>query len=343
MWFYIVRRFNLFVLTVAVLYFLVFLMINAMPGELATNISGHVNPSVEQHEQLVQQYQLDKNWFNQYISFINQRIHGDFGLSFTTAQPIFDEMLKVLPATIELCFYALLVALCLGLPMGILGAVRYRKFSDHTVLGISLIGYSIPVFWLAMLAIMYFGLKLQWLPVAGRLNLLYQVDAITGFTFIDILLSDIENKRLALRDAFSHLLMPALTLALLPTTVVARIMRTAMLEELNANYIKASQARGLSPATIIFRHALPNAIQPVLAQVSLQLSTILTSAMVIEVIFSWPGIGNWLMDAIYQRDYPVISAGILVCAGFIILVSVLSDIFLIATTPQRRSAVYGSS
>ncbi len=343
MWFYIVRRFNLFVLTVAVLYFLVFLMLVALPGDLATNISGQQQASPAQLAELTQTYQLDKNWFNQYISFINQRIHGNFGISFTTNQPIYDEILKFLPATIELCVYATLVALIVGFPLGMLAAIQSQKPADFMVLGVSLIGYSIPVFWLGVIAIMYFGLELQWLPVAGRLNLLYQIEPITGFTLIDIWLSNLEYKQLAYRDAFAHLVMPTLTLAVIPATMVMRITRTAVREELNANYIKASQSRGLSPATIMFRHALPNAMQPIISQLSLQLSTLLTSAMVTEVIFSWPGIGNWLIDAIYQRDYPVISAGLLICAGFIILVSVLTDVVLIATTPKRRSAIDGSS
>jgi len=342
MWVYIIRRFNLFVLTVAILYFLVFLMLIALPGDLAVNISGLQNPTPDQLAQLTSSYQLDKNWFNQYISFINQRIHGNFGVSFTTNQPIWDEVLKFLPATIELCIYATIIALLVGFPLGIIAAIQPQKPADFVVLGLSLFGYSIPVFWLGVSAIMYFGLELQWLPVAGRLNLLYQVPPISGFTLIDIWLSDLEYKHLAYRDAFAHLVMPTLTLAVIPATMVTRITRTALRDELNANYIKAFQSRGLSPATIICRHALPNALQPIMTQLSLQLSTLLTSAMVTEVIFSWPGIGNWLIDAIYQRDYPVISAGLLICAGFIILVSVLTDVILIATTPKRRSAIDGS-
>lgn len=343
MWFYIIRRFNLFILTVAILFFLVFLMLQALPGDFATNLSGQQAQDQATLSQLTQQYQLDKNWFNQYISFINQRIHGNFGLSFTSGQEIYGEILKFLPATIELCLYATFVALLIGFPLGIIAAIRPQRPVDFSILGIALVGYSIPVFWLGVIAIMYFGLELQWLPVAGNLNLLYQVPAVTGFTLIDIALSDIDYKQLAFRDAFAHLIMPTLTLAVIPATMVCRITRTAMIVELNANYIKASQSRGLSPITIIFRHALPNAMQPVIEQLTLQLSTLLTSALVTEVIFSWPGIGNWLMGAIYQRDFPVISAGILICAGSIILITVLTDIVLIMTTPKRRSAANGTS
>ncbi len=342
MWFYIARRVNLFVFTVAVLFLLVFVMLNALPGELATNLSGIQNPTMAQYDAIVNQYQLDKSWFNQYISFIKQRIHGDFGVSFSDAKPIYDEMLRLLPATIELCIYAMTIALLLGLPLGIIAAVYYKKFGDFFLLGTSLIGYSIPVFWLGVIAIMYFGLDLQWLPVAGKLNLLYQVEQVTGFTLIDIYLSDIQYKQLAYQDAIAHLIMPTLTLAVIPAAVVIRITRTTMLEELNANYIKAAQARGQHPLSVIFHHALPNAIQPVLSQITLQLSTLLTSAMVTEVIFSWPGIGQWLIQATYQQNYTIISAGVLVCAGFVIVVTVISDILLIATTPRRRSAEYGS-
>jgi len=339
---YITRRINLFIFTVAALYFLVFLMVNSLPGDLATNLSGIQNPTVAQSETIVAQYQLDKNWFNQYISFIKQRMNGNFGVSFNNGLPILDEMLTLLPATIELCIYAIFIALLFGLPLGILAAIYYKKTADFFLLSTSLVGYSIPVFWLGVIAIMYFGLDLQWLPVAGRLNLLYQVEAVTGFTFIDIYLSDIQYKQLAYNDAFAHLIMPTLTLALIPATIVIRITRTTMLEELNANYIKASEARGVHPLIIIFNHALPNALQPVFSQISLQLSTLLTSAMVTEVVFSWPGIGQWLIQATYQQDYPTITAGILVCAGFVILITLISDMLLIATSPQQRGVINGS-
>jgi len=342
MWLYITRRVNLFLFTVAALYFLVFIMVNSLHGDLATNLSGIQNPTIAQSDTIVAQYQLDKNWFNQYISFVKQRMNGNFGVSFNNGLPILDEMLTLLPATIELCIYAIFIALLFGLPLGILAAIYYKKSTDSFLLGASLVGYSMPVFWLGVIAIMYFGLDLQWLPVAGRLNLLYQVEAVTGFTFIDIYLSNIEYKQLAYNDAFAHLIMPTLTLALIPATIVIRITRTTMLEELNANYIKASQARGVHPLIIIFNHALPNALQPVFSQISLQLSTLLTSAMVTEVVFSWPGIGQWLIQATYQQDYPTITAGILVCAGFVILITFISDMLLIATSPQHRGVINGS-
>ena len=343
MWLYIARRINLFILTLAILMLLVFLMNKALPGDQLANLSGIENPSFSQLEQLNQTYQLESSSLMQYIAFSAERISGNFGLSLTSHQPIFDEIMLRLPATIELCFYAMVIALFFGIPLGVMAAFRYRKISDNIIISLTLIGYSMPIFCIGVIAIMYFGLELQWLPVAGRINLLFDVPPMTGFILIDIMLSDLPNKAHAMRDAFSHLIMPTFTLALFPITVVVRITRTAMLEELGTNYIKAAEARGISPLIIILHHALPNALQPVLAQVSLQLSTLLTSAMVTEVIFSWPGIGTWLLSAIYQRDYPVISAGILVCAGFIIVISMISDLVTVAATPKRRSLSHGKN
>jgi cationic peptide transport system permease protein len=343
MWFYVARRFNLFVLTLAILFLLVFLMHKALPGDPLANLSGITNPTFNQLELLNEQYQLDYSAFSQFLAFSSERLSGNFGLSLTSAQPIMDEIVQRLPATIELCLYAMFIALFVGIPLGVIAAFRYKKIADLLIVSISLIGYSIPIFWLGVIGIMFLGLELQLLPVAGRLNLLYQVDPVTGFTLIDIFLSDLPDKAMAFRDAFAHLVMPTITLALFPITVVIRITRTAMLEELNTNHIKAAEARGVSPLVIVLHHALPNAMQPVLAQVSLQLSTLLTSAMVTEVIFSWPGIGTWLMSAIYQRDFPVISAGILICAGLIIFISIVSDLLAIATTPKRRSIHNGKN
>lgn len=343
MWLYVARRFNLFVLTLAILYLLVFIMNKALPGDPLANLSGIENPTFNQIELLIAQYRLENSSLQQYLAFVGERISGNFGLSLTSQQPIFDEIIQRLPATIELCFYAMIIALLVGIPLGVLAAFRYKKITDRLIITASLVGYSIPIFWLGVIGIMFFGLELQLLPVAGRMNLLYQVEPVSGFTLIDIMLSDLETKPQAFKDAFAHLIMPTITLALFPVTVVIRITRNAMLEELNTNYIKAAQARGISPLTIVLHHALPNALQPVLAQVSLQLSTLLTSAMVTEVIFSWPGIGTWLMSAIYQRDYPVISAGILVSAGFIMIISMISDLFSIAATPKRRGAKHGSN
>jgi len=343
MWFYVARRFNLFVLTLGILFLLVFLMHKALPGDPLTNLSGITSPTFNQLELLDEQYQLSGSVFNQYLGFVTERLSGNFGLSLTSAQPILDEIIQRLPATIELCIYAMIIALSVGIPLGVLASFRYKKVTDWLIVSMSLICYSIPIFWLGVIGIMFLGLEFQLLPVAGRLNLLFQVEPVTGFTLIDIMLSDLTSKSQAFKDAFFHLIMPTITLALFPVTVVIRITRTAMLEELNTNHIKAAEARGISPLIIVLHHALPNAMKPVLAQVSLQLSTLLTSAMVTEVIFSWPGIGTWLMSAIYQRDFPVISAGILICAGLIIIISIVSDLIAIAATTKRRGMHHGKN
>jgi dipeptide transport system permease protein len=200
-------------------------------------------------------------------------------------------------------------------------------------MGASLVGYSMPIFWWALLLILFFSINLGWTPVAGRLGFLYDIEPVTGFMLIDTLLADDPE---AFLDAVRHLMLPALVLATIPLAVIARMTRSAMLEVLRENYIVAARAKGLSPFRVVFRHALRNAMIPVVTVIGLQVSILMTGAILTETIFSWPGIGKWLLESIYRRDYPVVQGGVLLIATLVIFVNALVDMLYAVINPRIR-------
>lgn len=276
------------------------------------------------------------NILTQYISYCQQLVLGNWGTSLATQQPVLDEVVALLPATIELAAAALLFSLLAGIPLGLLAAVRKDRWLDRLISGAALVGFSMPVFWWALLLIMVFSLHLGWLPTSGRLSVLYDVPQQSGFLVLDILQSDLPDKSAALSNAFLHLLMPMLVLACYPTTVMVRFVRGSMLNVLEKNYIKTARAKGLSRGQVLWHHGMRNALLPVTRQIGLQFSSLLTLAMLTEVIFSWPGIGQWLIDSIYQRNYPAIQAGVLVLSTLVILVNILTEILHTVFDPLAR-------
>lgn len=280
--------------------------------------------------------QQSSHLLGQYIAYCQQLLVGQWGVSLATQQPVLAEVAALLPATIELAATALLFSLLVGVPLGLLAAVRKDRWLDRLISGAALIGFSMPVFWWALLLIMVFSLHLGWLPTSGRLSVLYDVPAVSGFLVIDILYSDLANKTAALQNAMWHMLMPMLVLACYPTTVMVRFVRGSMLNVLEKNYIKTARAKGLSRGQVLWHHGLRNALLPVTRQIGLQFSTLLTLAMLTEVIFSWPGIGQWLIESIYQRNYPAIQAGVLVLSTLVILVNILTEILHTVFDPLAR-------
>lgn len=264
----------------------------------------------------------------------------DVGVSSINGEPISQQLLEVFPATLELCIMAFTLALIVGIPLGIAAGVMRNKWQDKTISAFALLGFSMPVFWLALLLTLFFSLDLGWLPVSGRFNLLYPVKNITGFALIDIWLSHSPWRDEMLKSALLHLILPVTTLAVAPTTEVIRLLRISTREVMEQNYIKAAATRGLSLLAIIRRHVLHNALPPVIPRLGLQFSTMLTLAMVTEVVFSWPGLGRWLVDAIRQQDYAAISAGVMVVGGLVITVNVLADILGALTTPLKHKEWY---
>lgn len=275
-----------------------------------------------------------------YYFYFVSLLHGDFGVSSINGEAISEQLLEVFPTTMELCLLAFTLALLIGIPLGIIAGVMRGKWQDTVISTFALLGSSMPVFWLALLLMMFFSLHLGWLPVSGRFDLLYQVHPITGFALIDAWLSDSPYRTEMIASALRHMILPIAALAVAPTTEVVRLMRISTDDVLNQNYIKAASTRGLSRFTIIRRHVLHNALPPIVPMLGLQFSTMLTLAMITEVVFSWPGLGRWLISAIRQQDYAAISAGVMVVGTLVIIINVLADILGAATNPLKHKEWY---
>lgn len=267
-------------------------------------------------------------------------LHWDFGVSSINGQAISEQLREVFPATMELCLLAFTLALFIGIPLGIIAGVMRGKWQDTAISTFALIGFSMPVFWLALLLMLFFSLHLGWLPVSGRFDLLYQVRPVTGFALIDAWLSDSPYRSEMIGSALRHMILPITALAVAPTTEVVRLMRISTDDVLNQNYIKAAATRGLSRFTIIRRHVLHNALPPIVPKLGLQFSTMLTLAMITEVVFNWPGLGRWMINAIRQQDYAAISAGVMVVGTLVIAINVLADILGAATNPLKHKEWY---
>nr|WP_301286299.1 putrescine export ABC transporter permease SapB [Serratia nevei] len=275
-----------------------------------------------------------------YQFYFASLLHGDFGVSSINGQAISEQLREVFPATMELCLLAFTLALFIGIPLGIIAGVLRGKWQDTAISTFALLGFSMPVFWLALLLMLFFSLHLGWLPVSGRFDLLYQVKPITGFALLDAWLSDSPYRNEMIGSALRHMILPIAALAVAPTTEVVRLMRISTDDVLNHNYIKAAATRGLSRFTIIRRHVLHNALPPIVPKLGLQFSTMLTLAMITEVVFSWPGLGRWLINAIRQQDYAAISAGVMVVGTLVITINVLADILGAATNPLKHKEWY---
>lgn len=336
---YILRRTVLLLFVMFSLTLLAFSLSYLFPGDPLVNLSGYQEITVNQLAYLELKYKIDESLFNQYIAFLERIFNGDLGISFNSQSPIFEQLTRIFPATVELAVYSLLVSMCVGIPLGILAAYYHRKLPDVLILSTSMIGYCLPVFWWALLTIMVFSLQLGWFPTSGRLGLVFEVPHSTGFLIIDILRSDIPYRSEALINAFKHLALPTLVLSTYPTTVLIRYTRGSMLNVLGTSYIKTAKAKGLSTFQVLLHHGLRNALLPVIRLIGLQFSTLITLAMITEVIFSWPGVGRWLIDSIYQRDYPAIQGGLLAISTFVILVTITTDIIYKWFNPISRSHV----
>lgn len=338
---FIFRKLSLLLFMVFTLTVFTFSLNYLFPGELLTNLSGQVNSSYAQNQLLADKYHINDNFVVQYVAFIARLVEGDWGLSLSSGQAVFSHVQQLFPATIELCIYALLVSIFIGIPAGILAAASHKKWPDKVINSLTLMGFSIPIFWLALLLIMVFSLGLGLFPMSGRIGLLYEIEPSTHFILIDIILQGFPYNGLAFLDALEHLALPTIVLAMYPTTVLIRFTRDSMLNVLDQNYIKTARAKGLNKRQLILSHALRNALLPVVKQIGLQFSTLITLAMITEVIFSWPGVGRWLIESIYQRDYPAIQGGLLAVSLFVILANMLAELSYTLFNPISRNQAHG--
>lgn len=338
---YIIRRLTLLFFMVLLLSAFTFSLSYLFPGEVATNLSGISSQNFNDNDDIINKYRLEDGYLTQYVTFIKYITQGDWGNSLASGQPVFDHIVTLFPATMELALYALIISIIFGIPTGIIAAAYHKKWQDKVIYTITLFAYSTPVFWLALILILGLSLQLGVLPMSGRISLLFEIEHISGFLLVDIFLSDTPHKMAALQDAFKHLTLPTIVLATYPTSVLVRFTKDAMLEVLDKSYIKSARAKGLNRVQIIFHHALRNALLPVIKQIGLQFSTLITLAMITEVIFSWPGIGGWLINSIYQRDYPAIMGGLLAVSLFVILATIIADLMHTLLDPISRNQNHG--
>ena len=332
---FILRHLNLLLMTLLALSFFSFWLVYLFPGDAITNLSGEQFLSEQQQQSMVAKYKLNEHFLAQFWQYLILMFEGDWGVSFSSGLPLWNEVMESLPASIELASYALFLSLLLGIPLGFWAGLKHHKRADYTLLGLSSIGYSVPIFWLALLLILIFSLQLGWLPLSGRISLLYDVPHYSGFILIDILVSDMEDKQGALLNALQHLIMPTLSITIINTAIIIRMTRRSVVEVMSSEFIQAAYTRGLSDYQVIMRHGVRNALLPILPLLAMQTTTLLTNAMIVEVIYSWPGIGNWLIQAIYQRDFPAIRAGMLAVSSVVIFITVSIDLFARLINPTQ--------
>src|SRR4051794_29093231 len=330
---FFLRRAALIIPTFIGVTLIAFALIHLIPGDPVENLSGERGMDPARRERLLHEFGLDRPLPVQYLAYVGQVLRGDLGTSLTTHESVAQEFATLFPATVELAFFALLFAIFIGLPAGILAAVKRNTVADYTVMGLSLTGYSMPIFWWALLLILFFSVFLGWTPVSGRISVEYDVPALTGFMLVDTLRAGDLG---AFRSALSHLVLPTIALGTIPLAVIARMTRSSMLEVLREDYVRAARAKGLPRSRVIVVHALRNALIPVITVVGLQVGLLLSGAILTETIFSWPGVGNWLVHGVQSRDYPVVQGGILLIATIVITVNLIVDALYGVINPRIR-------
>jgi dipeptide transport system permease protein len=278
---------------------------------------------------------LDRPLVVQYALFVKGIFQGDLGKSVVTRRNVSEEFFERFPATMELGLLALLWASLLGVPLGILAAFYRNKAVDYFIMTGSLIGYSMPIFWWGLILILVFSVQLGLTPVSGRISVFYDVESVTGFLLIDTLLMEDESWE-AFVSAFRHLILPSLALGTIPLAIIARMTRSSMIDVLDQPYMRTARAKGLRPLRIIIFHGLRNALIQVVTVIGLMFSTIVTGAILTETIFSWPGIGKWMVASVMARDYPVIQSGIVVIAMMVVCINLCIDMIYKVLDPRMR-------
>jgi peptide/nickel transport system permease protein len=329
---FVVRRLLLLVPILLGLSILVFLWIRNLPGGPAQALLGErATPATI--AQIERQYGLDKPLPVQYWRYLRTSLQGEFGESTRSRRPVVEEFKERFPATIELSIAAGLFALVFGIPLGFLAAKRYQGVLDHASLVLSLVGISTPIFFLALILKYIFAVRLGWLPSVGRISVLIEIDHPTNFYALDALLA---GNLGAFVDVGKHLVLPAIALGSIPLAIIARITRAAVLDVQNEDYVRTARAKGLPPITVDYRHILRNAMLPISTIIGLQVGLLLSGAVLTETVFAFPGIGSWLVEAIKNRDYPVIQAGVLFVAVIVVFVNLIVDLSYGVLNPRIR-------
>ncbi|WP_279479979.1 ABC transporter permease subunit [Aureimonas sp. SK2] len=331
---FIVARLGVLVPTFVGVAIVAFSFIRLLPGDPVTLMAGERGITPERHAQLTALLGYDQPLPIQFWHYLVGLFQGDFGTSIVTRRPVLTEFMTLFPATVELSLFAILIAVCLGVPAGVFAAVKRGSWLDQTIMGTALVGYSMPIFWWGLLLIIFFSGTLGWTPVSGRISLLYFFPPVTGFMLIDSLLS---GQAGAFKSALSHLILPGVVLATIPLAVIARQTRSAMLEVLSEDYVRTARAKGLKSSRVVGIHALRNALIPVVTTIGLQIGVMMAGAILTETIFSWPGIGKWMVDSVFRRDYPVVQGGLLLIAIVVMVVNLVVDLLYGLINPRVRA------
>ena len=327
---YIIRRIFILVPTLLGVSLIVFFMLRLTPGDPAELMLGE-RATEESLHQIREHLGLNEPLHVQYGMFMKRLMKGDLGETIFTRQKVWTEIKHRFPATLELSICALFISCFVGIILGIVSATKqYSVFDYLSMLG-ALTGVSMPIFWLGLVLMLIFSVNLGWLPISGRLSVLIDLEVVTNFYVLD---SIITKNWVALKDSIWHLIMPAVTLSTIPTAIIARMTRSSMLEVLKQDYIKTAMAKGLSKFKVVYKHALRNALIPVVTTIGLQFGVLLSGAILTETIFAWPGVGKWMYEAVMQRDYMVIQGGTLVIATIFIVINLFVDLLYAVINPK---------
>ena len=330
---FILTRISLVIPTFVGMTLLAFFLIRMVPGDPIETLAGERGIDPARHAALVHEYGLDRPVLVQYAIYVGRLLHGDLGKSMITQEPVLREFAALFPATIELALCAIVFALLIGIPAGMLAAVRRNSVLDHGVMVGSLTGYSMPIFWWGLLLILLFSVQLGWTPVSGRISVQYFFEPVTGFHLVDAWLSSEPG---ALRSAASHLILPTIVLGTNPLAIIARMTRSAMLEVLGEDYIRTARSKGLPNATVLMRHALRNAAVPIVTVIGIGIALLIGGVVVTESVYAIPGLGRLTVDAVLARDFPTIQGVILLFSFVYVAINLLVDLSYVFFDPRIR-------
>ena len=311
---------------------LVFSLIHLAPGDPARTIAGE-HASIQTIERIQEKYGLNKPLPTQYWIWLKQALQGDFGRSIVSNEFVSREIWDRFPNTVELTVLAMFIAVAVGVFAGIISASRQYSFLDYSVMGVALFGVSMPVFWLGIMLMMIFGVYLRWLPIGGRISIMVPFTRITGFYLLD---SIIAGNWAAFSSSLRHLILPAVALGTIPMATIARVTRSSMLEVLRQDYIRTERAKGLSERMVIYKHAVRNALIPVVTVIGLNFGLLLAGAILTETVFSWPGLGRYVVKAVQMRDYPAVQGCVLFFAFIFVIVNLITDLIYVYIDPRIK-------
>ncbi len=327
---YITKRLLMLIPVLLGVSILAFSLIHLAPGDPALTIAGE-RASPQVISAIREKYGLDKPLTTQYWVWLKQVLQGDLGRSIVSNEYVAKEILERFPNTVELTIFAMIFAVVIGSIAGIISASRQYSVFDYSFMGLAIFGISMPVFWLGIMLMMIFGVYLRWLPISGRISMMISFQRITGFYLLD---SIITGNFAAFFSSLRYLILPSVALSTIPMAIIARVTRSSMLEVLRQDFIRTERAKGLSERMVIYKHAVRNAMIPVITVIGLNFGLLLAGAILTETVFSWPGIGRYVVNAVNMRDYSVVQGCVLFFALMFVIVNLITDIVYVYIDPR---------